>query len=337
MPIKLGELANKFGCELIGDPDIVIETVGSLSNAGPDALSFLSGSAFKKQLPSTKAAAVILCAEDAADAPTAAIIDDNPYACYARMAAVICPATVYEAGVHSSAVVAASARVAETAHIAANAVVEENSSLGANTYVGPGTVVGPDCDIGENCLLHANVTLVRSVTTGDRCIFHSGSVVGADGFGNAKAEDGWVKVPQVGGVRIGNDVEIGSSTTVDCGAIDDTIIEDGVRLDNQVQIGHNVHLGEHTAVAASAAIAGSARIGKRCMVAGMAGIKGHTEICDDVTILGKGMVSKNITSPGAYASNFPVEDVRVWNKRVAIFRRIDRLLGRVAKLEKENK
>jgi UDP-3-O-[3-hydroxymyristoyl] glucosamine N-acyltransferase len=337
VPIKLGELAKKFGCELIGDPDIAIESVGSLSNAGPNALSFLSGSAFKKQLPSTKAAAVILCAEDAADAPTAALINDNPYACYARMAAEIVPATVYEAGVHPSAVVAASATVADSAHIAANAVIDEHSSIGANTYVGPGTVVGPGCEIGDDCHLHANVTLVRSVSTGDRCIFHSGSVVGADGFGNAKTDQGWVKVPQVGGVRIGNDVEIGSSTTVDCGAVDDTIIENGVRLDNQIQIGHNVHLGEHTAVAASAAIAGSARIGKRCMIAGMAGIKGHIEICDDVIILGKGMVSKSIMSPGAYASNFPVEVVGVWNKRVATFRRIDKLLGRVSKLEKENK
>jgi len=337
VPIKLGELAKKFGCELIGDPDIVIETVGSLSNAGPGALSFLSDSAFKKQLPSTKAAAVILCAEDAADAPTAALINDNPYACYARMAAEICPAPVYDAGVHPSAVVDASAAVADSAHVAANAVIEANATIGANTYVGPGTVVGPNCVIGSDCRLHANATLVRDVVAGDRCIFHSGSVVGADGFGNARTDDGWVKVPQVGGVRIGNDVEIGSSTSVDCGAIDDTVIENGVRLDNQIQIGHNVHLGEHTAVAASAAIAGSARIGKRCMIAGMAGIKGHIDICDDVIILGKGMVSKSITSPGAYASNFPVEDVRVWNKRVASFRRIDKLLGRVSKLEKGSK
>jgi len=337
VPIKLGDLAKQFGCELIGDPDTVIETVGSLSNAGPDALSFLSGSAFKKQLPSTRAAAVILCAEDAADAPTGVLINDNPYACYARVAAEICPANVYEAGVHPSAVIAASATVADSAHIAANAVVEDNSTIGANTYIGPGAVVGPACEIGDHCRLHANVTLVRSVSTGDRCIFHSGAVVGADGFGNARTDQGWVKVPQVGGVRIGNDVEIGSGTTVDCGAIDDTVIGDGVRLDNQIQIGHNVHLGEHTAVAASAAIAGSARIGKRCMIAGMAGIKGHTDICDDVVILGKGMVSKNITKPGAYASNFPVEDVGVWNKRVATFRRIDKLLGRVNKLEKNNK
>jgi UDP-3-O-[3-hydroxymyristoyl] glucosamine N-acyltransferase len=185
--------------------------------------------------------------------------------------------------------------------------------------------------------LHANVTFVRNVVTGDRCIFHSGSVVGADGFGNAMTDEGWVKVPQFGGVRIGNDVEVGSSTTIDCGAIDDTIIENGVRLDNQIQIGHNVHIGEHTAMASSVAVAGSAIIGKRCMLAGMVGVAGHITMCDDVIINGKGMVSKNITEPGAYASNFPVEGARIWNRKVAMFRRIDKLLGRVSKLEKNSK
>ena len=336
MPISLGELAQRFDCELIGDPDVRIETLGTLANAGSNALSFLASSSYKKQLPSTKAAAVILRADDASDAPCAALISDNPYASYARMAAAVCPPPVYKPGVHASAAVASSANVASSAHIAANAVVEENAVIGANTYIAPGAVVGPGCVIGADCRILANATLVRAVTTGDRCIFHSGSVIGADGFGNAMTSDGWVKVPQVGGVRIGSDVEIGSSTTVDCGAIDDTVIEDGVRLDNQIQIGHNVHVGEHTAMATGVAVAGSAHIGRRCMLAGMAGIAGHIEICDDVTILGKGMVTKSITQPGAYASNFPVEDVRTWNRRVASFRRLDKLLGRVSKLEKKD-
>ena len=337
MPISLGELAERFDCELIGDPDIHIETLGTLANAGSNALSFLASMAYKKQLSSTRAAAVVLRADNAPDAPCAVLISDNPYASYARMAAAVCPPPAYEPGVHASAAVASSADVANSAHIAANAVVEDNAVIGANTYVGPGAVVGPDCVIGNDCRILANVTLVRAVSTGDRCIFHSGSVIGVDGFGNALTSDGWLKVPQVGGVRIGSDVEIGSSTTVDCGAIDDTVIEDGVRLDNQIQIGHNVHLGEHTAIAASAAVAGSTRIGKRCLLAGLAGIAGHIEICDDVTILGKGMVTKNITQPGAYASNFPVEDVRTWNRRVASFRRLDKLLDRVGKLEKMDK
>jgi len=337
MPISLGELAERFGCELIGDPDVIIERVGSLSNAGPNALSFLSGSVFKKQLPSTKAAAVIMRAADAKGATTAVLIDDNPYACYARMAAVVCPAPLVKPGVHASAVIAATANVAETAHIAANAVIEDGATIGENSYIGPGAVVGPNCVIGGDCRLNANVTFVRDVTIGDRCIFHSGSVVGADGFGNAMTTEGWVKVPQLGGVRIGDDVEVGSNTTIDCGAIDDTVIENGVRLDNLIQIGHNVHVGEHTAMATACAIAGSARIGKRCMFAGMVGMAGHIEVCDDVVVNGKGMISKSITEPGAYASNFPIEPVRDWNRRVAKIRRLDKLMDRVSALEKKVK
>lgn len=337
MPISLGELAKRFSCELIGDPDVIIDDVAPLSNAGSSSLSFLSGSAFKKQLSSTKAAAVILRADDVADCPGAALVHENPYACYARMAAVIRPRPVYAPGVHVSAVVAETASVASTAHVAANAVIEDGAMIGEDSYIGPGTVVGPDCVVGKDCRLHANVTFVRNVSIGDRCIFHSGSVVGADGFGNAMTDEGWVKVPQFGGVRIGNDVEVGSSTTIDCGAIEDTIIENGVRLDNQIQIGHNVHIGEHTAMAASVAVSGSVHIGKRCLLAGMVGVAGHITLCDDVIINGKGMVSKSITEPGAYASNFPVEDARIWNRRVAMFRRIDKLLGRVSKLEKDKK
>ena len=337
MPISLGELAERFDCDLIGDSDVRIETLGTLANAGSNALSFLASPAYKKQLSATKAAAVVLRADDAPDAPCAALISDNPYASYARMAAAVCPPHAYKPGVHASAAVASSANVASSAHIAANAVVEDSAVIGANTYIGPGAVVGPGCVIGADCRILANATLVRAVSTGDRCIFHSGSVIGADGFGNAMTPDGWVKVPQVGGVRIGNDVEIGSSTTVDCGAIDDTVIDDGVRLDNQIQIGHNVHVGEHTAMATGVAVAGSARIGKRCMLAGMVGVAGHIGICDDVTVLGKAMVSKSITQPGAYASMFPVEDARTWNRRVASFRRLDKLLGRVGKLEKMDK
>ena len=337
MPISLGELATRFSCELIGDPDIIVDDVAPLSNASSNSLSFLSSSAFKKQLSSTKAAAVILSADDAPDSPTAALVHDNPYACYARIAAFIRPRPVHAAGVHATAVIAETASVAITSHIAANAVIEDRAVIGENSYIGPGTVVGPDCVVGDDCRLNANVTFVRNVSIGDRCVFHSGSVVGADGFGNAMTDEGWVSVPQFGGVRIGNDVEVGASTTIDCGAIEDTIIDNGVRLDNQIQIGHNVHVGEHTAMASSVAVAGSTHIGKRCLLAGMVGVAGHITICDDVIINGKGMVSKSITEPGGYASNFPVEGVRTWNRRVAMFRRIDKLLGRVSKLEKDNK
>ena len=336
MAISLGELAERFDCELIGDPDVQVERLGSLVDAGPDALSFLSSDALKEQLPSTKAAAVILKAENAADCPVAALVSDDPYASYARMAAAVCPPPAFEPGIHATAFVAASATVAESAHVAANAVVEEDAEIGDNVYIGPGAVVGPRCRVLKDSRVLANVTLVRDVQIGERCILHPASVVGSDGFGNAMTPDGWVKVPQVGGVRVGNDVEIGAGTTVDCGTVGDTVIGNGVRLDNQVHIAHNVKVGDHTAMAACVGISGSVTIGKRCMFAGMSGVAGHLEICDDVVVLGKGMISKTIKKPGVYAGKFPAEEGRTWNRRVASLRRLDKLQSRVSKLEKKD-
>ena len=196
MAISLGELAEQFGCELIGDPDVPVERLGTLAGAGPDALTFLASDAYRKQLPSTKAAAVILKADDAADCPVAAIVSDDPYATYARMAAAVCPPPAYAPGIHPSAFVDESASVAPSAHIAANAVVEAGADVGENVYVGPGVVVGPNCKIGKETRVLANATLVRAVTVGERCILHSGSVIGSDGFGNAMTPNGWVKVRQ---------------------------------------------------------------------------------------------------------------------------------------------
>ena len=200
--------------------------------------------------------------------------------------------------------------------------------------MGPACIIGANCRIGEHSRLIANVCLPRSVTIGERCIIHPGVVIGGDGFGNARTEDGWIKVPQVGGVRIGNDVEIGANTTIDCGAIDDTIIADGVRIDNLCMIAHNVQIGAHTALAAMVGIAGSTVIGERCLFAGQVGSVGHVSICDDVTVSGRGMISKDITEPGVYASSFPAEKAADWNRKVARFRRIDTLAKRVDELEK---
>lgn len=335
MPISLGELATRFGCELIGDPGIEVSGVASLSNATGESLTFLASAAFKPQLSSTKAAVVVLKPDDAPDCPVAALLHDDPYACYARMAAVVCPPPAQEPGVHSTAVVAATARVAESAHLAPHVVVGERSVIGENVYLGPGTVVGPDCSVGDDCQLIANVSLARAVTIGERCIFHPGVVLGSDGFGNAVTPEGWVKVPQLGGVRIGDDVEIGANTTVDCGAIDDTVIEDGVRIDNLCMIAHNVHVGAHTAMAAMTGIAGSTTIGKRCLFAGQGGAVGHITICDDVVIGGKSFASKDITEPGTYLSSFPAEPARDWTKKVGRFRRIEALQARVKKLEQK--
>ncbi len=334
MPISLGELAISQGCELIGDPDATVSQVASLRNASPESLSFLASSSYISQLPATKAAAVVLRAESAGACPVAAFISDNPYATYARMAALVCPEPLFAPGVHATAVVADSATIADSAHIAATAVIGERTVIGEHTVVGPGTVIGPDCDIGENCRLVANVTLVQDVRIGARGIFHPGVVIGADGFGNAMTADGWVKVPQLGGVQIGNDVEIGANTTVDRGAIGDTVIDDGVRIDNLCMIGHNVRVGEHTAMAATTAIAGSTVIGKRCLFAGRSGAVGHINICDDVTVAGQSFISKDVTEPGIYAASFPADKARSWAKQLARFRRLGNLIERVKKLEK---
>jgi len=337
MPIKLGELAAQFGCELVGDPDVVVDNVAGLHTAGPRSLTFLSSPAFKSQLSATRAAAVIVRPDDVEHSPTASLVSDNPYATYARMASVLHPPPRYEPGVHSTAVVAESAEVAESAHVAANTTIGERSRIGAGAYVGPGSVVGPDCVIAADCRLIASVTLVRDVAVGERSILHPGVVVGADGFGNAMSAEGWIKVPQLGGVSIGADVEIGANTTIDCGAIEDTIIENGVRIDNLCMIAHNVRVGAHTAIAAMTGISGSTTIGKRCMFAGQTGVVGHISICDDVVVSGKAVVSKSITKPGVYAGSFTAEPAQEWNRKVVRFRRLDQLIERVGNLEKAKK
>ena len=335
MPISIGELATRFGCELIGDPDVEVSGVASLPNATGDSLSFLASDAYRQQLSSTKAAAVIVRPADAADVPVAALVHDDPYACYARMAAVVCPPPAFAPGIHASAVVDPSASVAASAHLAPNVVVGEGSTIGENVYVGPGSVIGPGCAVGDGTRLIANVTLARAVSIGKRGILHPGVVLGADGFGNAMTPEGWVKVPQLGGVRIGDDVEIGANTTVDCGAIEDTVIEDGVRIDNLCMIAHNVHVGAHTAMAAMTGISGSTTIGKRCLFAGQTGSVGHITICDDVVVGAVSYVSKDIKEPGTYLASFPAEPSREWIRNVARFRRIDALQARVKKLEQK--
>jgi UDP-3-O-[3-hydroxymyristoyl] glucosamine N-acyltransferase len=334
MAISLGDLAIQFGCELIGDPSVEVSRVATLSGADRSSLSFLSNSSYRQLLGETKAAAVILRAADAPSCPVAALVAENPYLLYARAAALLHPLPDSTPGIHSSAVIADSATVAQSAQVAAQAVIGSDCVVGNGAVIGPGCILGDNCSVGDASRLVANVTLVQDVAIGARCILHPGCVIGSDGFGNAMSESGWVKVPQIGGVRIGNDVEIGANTTVDRGAIEDTVIGSGVRLDNLVQIGHNVHIGEHTAIAAMSGISGSCVVGKRCMIGGQSGTVGHVTICDDVIITGKTMVTKNIEKPGTYSGGFAAEEAGVWKRRVARFRRLDALADRLSAVEK---
>jgi UDP-3-O-[3-hydroxymyristoyl] glucosamine N-acyltransferase len=334
MQTSLGELATRFGCELVGDPDSAVTHVATLANAGPLSLSFLANPAYRAELEATRAGAVVLRPDDVEVCPVPVLISRDPYETYARIASVLHPPASFPSGIHESATVSGSATVSAGAHVAARAVIGDGAFVADGASIGPGAVVGPRCRVGESTRLHANVTLVEDVRIGKRCIIHPGAVIGCDGFGNARSDTGWVKVPQIGGVKIGDDVEIGANTTIDRGSIEDTVIGNGVRLDNLIQIAHNVRIGEHTAMAAQSGVSGSTVIGKRCMFAGQSGLVGHITICDDVVIGGATMVSKDIHEPGFYTASFPAEKDREWKRKVARFRRLDDLAQRVARLEK---
>jgi UDP-3-O-[3-hydroxymyristoyl] glucosamine N-acyltransferase len=334
---SLGELAAEFGCELIGDPAATVSRVSTLADAGDGHLSFCADSAYLELLRTTQATAVILRSSDAEHCPVAALIAENPYLVYARVASALHPEPAPVVGVHETAAVSASATISSSAEISRNAVICDDVLIGDHVVVGPGAVVGPRCKLGKGTRILANATLVQDVTVGERCLIHPGAIVGSDGFGNVQGENGWEKLPQIGGVRIGDDVEIGANTTIDRGALADTIIGKGVRIDNLVQIAHNVQIGDHTAIAAQVGIAGSTVVGKRCMFAGQAGIVGHINICDDVIVAGKTVISKHVTEPGFYAGSIPGEPHKEWKRKVARFRRLGDLTDRVTALEKRDK
>jgi UDP-3-O-[3-hydroxymyristoyl] glucosamine N-acyltransferase len=332
---SLGELAVRFGCTLQGDPDVRVTHVATLERADPQSLTFLANPRYRRFLPQTKAGAVVLDAKSAAECPVPALIAKNPYATYARIAALLHPASIAAAGKHPSAIVDSSAVIDPSAAIGALAVVGARVRIGARCSVGPGCVVLDGATIGADTRLVANVTLCNSVVIGERCLMHPGVVIGADGFGLAPADGEWLKVPQVGGVRIGNDVEVGANTTIDRGAIDDTIIENGVKLDNQIQIGHNVHIGAHTAIAGCSGISGSTTIGARCMIAGQVGIAGHLTICDDVVVTGRSFVNSSIRKPGYYSGGITVDESSRFRKNAARFHRLDELARQVRRLAGE--
>ncbi len=333
MSVSLGELAVRFGCELRGDPEARVEHVATLANADRTALSFLANPRYRPQLATTRAAAVVLNAEAAAGCPTHVLLAENPYATYARIAAVLHPSPAAAPGVHPTALVAASARIAPSAHVGALSVIGERAVVAERCVVGPHCVLEEDVRLGPDVRLAVRVTVHRGVELGARTVVQSGAVIGGDGFGYAPERGTWVKVPQVGAVRVGADVEIGCNTTIDRGAIEDTVIEEGVKLDNLIQIGHNVRVGAHTAIAACTGVSGSTTIGKRCMIGGHVGFAGHISIADDVVITGFSAVSRSIAGAGVYSSTLPFEEAHTWRRLVARFKRSGLLEERVRRLE----
>lgn len=333
MPLRLAELAVRFGCELQGDPDALVECVAPLQEAAPGSLAFLANPRYRRFLAGTRATAVVLDAGSASECPVAALVARNPYATYARIAQLLHPAPPVVAGRHPAAVVEDGAEIDASAYIGALAHVAAGAKVGPRASVGPGSLVLAGAQVGADTRLVARVTLCEGVRIGERCLLHPGCVIGADGFGQAPDAGVYVKVPQLGSVVLGDDVEVGANTTIDRGTIGDTQIGHGVKIDNQVQIGHNVRVGEHTVIAGCAGISGSAVIGRRCMIGGMVGVVGHLEICDDVAITGRTMVSSSIRQAGVYSSALHADEARRFRRNAARFQQLDELARRVRRLE----
>lgn len=332
----LGDLAQRFELRLVGDPSCRVTGVATLQGAQPHQLSFLANPGYRSRLQQTAAAAVVLGEEDKEHCPCAALISGNPYADFARISSLFEQPSQQAAGIHPSALIDAGAEVAAGAAIGPHCVIGRGSRIEQGAQLGPGCIIGEDCVVGQDSRLVARVTLVLRVRLGKRVLIHPGAVLGADGFGLAMDRGQWLKVPQLGGVLIGDDCEIGANTTIDRGALEDTELEADVRLDNQIQIGHGTRIGAHTAMAGCTAVAGSARIGSYCLIGGGVGIAGHLEICDRVTVNAMSLVTHSIREPGGYASGTPLQDHRAWRRNAARIGQLDALARRLKALERKS-
>ena len=332
---RLADIADRLGGRVMGDAEVRIAQIATLEKAQPDHISFLTNSKYRSQLSGTRAGAVILGEADADATNLPRIVSDNPYAYFARVSALLNPLPEAKPGVHPGAVIGENARIDSTASIAALAVIGEGAKIGAFSVIGEGCCIGANTVIGNHARLYPGVVVYHGCVIGDNLIAHSGAVFGSDGFGIAMDEGRWIKIPQIGRVVIGNDVEIGANTTIDRGALDDTVIEDGVKLDNQIQVAHNVRIGAHTAIAGCVGIAGSTIIGSYCRIGGSAGILGHLQIADHVEISSFTLVGKSIKEPGSYSGIFPFSSNDDWRRNAVHLRHLDELVKRVKVLERE--
>ncbi|HED19116.1 MAG TPA: UDP-3-O-(3-hydroxymyristoyl)glucosamine N-acyltransferase [Gammaproteobacteria bacterium] len=334
MELTLAQLAEQLNVELRGDGEVRISAVAPLQEGRCGALSFLANPKYRRYLKTTQAAVVVLSGQYAAESPVPVLVSDNPYACYARAVRLIYPQDAAPCGIHPAAVVDLDAHVDPGAWIDAGSIIAAGARIGPSVQVGPACVVGNDVVIGDGSQLVARVTVLAGSHIGKRVVLHPGAVIGSDGFGMAQIDGRWEKVPQLGSVRIGDDVDIGANTTIDRGALQDTIIEAGVKIDNQVQVGHNVSIGAHTAIAGCVGISGSARIGRHCTLAGGVGLVGHLEIVDNVHITAMSMVTRSISKPGTYSAGTPLMANPQWRRNAVRIKELDILVRRVSKLEK---
>ncbi|OGO93472.1 MAG: UDP-3-O-(3-hydroxymyristoyl)glucosamine N-acyltransferase [Coxiella sp. RIFCSPHIGHO2_12_FULL_44_14] len=331
----LSELAKVIGAEVRGDEHCPIHGVAPLATAGPGEIGFLTQLKYRHALASTQASAVLLSKKFESECPVNALIMPRPELGLVKLLEMLTPTQLPAAGIHPSVISGRDCCIDPSASIGAYVVLGDRVIIGPRTVVAAGTIVGAGTHLGADCYLYSRVTLYHDITVGNRVIIHSGAVVGADGFGLAcNSDNHWVKIPQIGGVVIGDDVEIGANTTIDRGALEDTVIGNGVKLDNQIMVGHNVQIGDHTAIAGCVGIAGSAKIGRYCMIGAAACINGHIEIGDHVTVTGTAMVQKSITEPGIYSSGTGIQTNQAWHKSVIRFWQLDEWAKRLKRIER---
>ncbi len=333
MAVTLAELARRFQGRVRGNPDLAIKRAASLDSAGPDDIAYLSDRKYLAQLASTAAGAVILAEPDAAHRTGPVLIVENPHLCFARVAQLLHPSPAFKPGTHASAVISPAARIAASAWIGPHSVVEDGAKIGDDAYVGPGCYIGKGATLGARNRLVGYVVIGERCITGTDCVMYPGAVIGGDGFGFARDGERWRKVPQLGRVVMGSSVEVGANTTIDRGALDDTVIGNGVKLDNLIQIAHNVQIGDNTAIAACVGIAGSTKIGQRCTLGGQSGVVGHLEIADDVHVTAGSLVTSSIREAGVYSSSLKAVPVDKWRRNAAVLHRLEEMSQRLKKIE----
>lgn len=335
MAYSVRDIARKIGADVVGDGDAKITHVADLENSTAGSLSFAISRKYIKQLQRAKATAVIVPADLVAHCEMVTLVTDNPSLSFARAVQFLHPPEEIVPGIHPTAIISDDCEVAENVSIGPNVVINAKCTIGNNSVIGPGCIITAPCFIGAYARLIARVSIVGPASFGERVIIHPGAVVGSDGFGLANDQGVWVKIPQIGGVIIGNDVEIGANTTIDRGALQDTVIDDGVKLDNQIQVAHNVKIGAQTAVAGCTGIAGSAKIGKHCAIGAAVGIQGHIEIADGVVVTGMATIRQSISKPGVYSSGTLPQENKKWIRSASRFKELDNMLKRLQELEKK--
>lgn len=335
MKLNLAEIAKLVDGELIGDASKIVKSVSGLSSATGSDVAFVEHKKYLPALKETHAGVVLLRREHVTECPVAAVVTDRPYLAYARVAQKLFPRLPIAQGISQLAVIGENCQIGQGVSLAPHVVIGDDVTLGDGVQIGANTTIGEGVQIGANSVIYPNVAVYRNCRLGDDVIVHSGAIIGADGFGYAPSQQGWVGIPQLGAVVLGDGVEIGANTTIDRGAIDDTTIGNGVIIDNLVQIGHNVQIGEHTAIAACTAVAGSVKIGQRCTIAGAVGIAGHLTIVDQVHITGMTLVTHSIPQPGVYSSGVPMEANSSWHRNAVRFKQLDQMAKRLKLIEKK--